>query len=156
MDAVVRDVTMLGATAIAPMRTAHVTVPAKAWQSGAARDRWQRVAVASAAQCRRAVVPDVKAVTDFAACLREPFGLRLICVEPSASSDGATPDETWRSRVPPGSLQILIGPEGGWSTTEVDQAIAAGAQPLHLGPRTLRAETTPTVALALVGAVWGW
>src|SRR5688572_21322568 len=60
MDAVVRDATMLGVAAIVPLRTSHVTVPPKAWQSGAAVERWQRVAIASATQCRRAVVPDVR------------------------------------------------------------------------------------------------
>jgi 16S rRNA (uracil1498-N3)-methyltransferase len=156
MDAVVRDVTMLGAAAIAPMRTAHVTVPPKAWQSGAARDRWQRVAVASAAQCRRAVVPEVHPVSDFDACLREPFAMRLICVEPAAASGHHAANEHWRSAAAPASLQILIGPEGGWSPSEVEQARAAGAQPLNLGPRTLRAETAPCVALTLVAATFGW
>jgi len=158
MDAVVRDATMLGVAAIAPMQTAHVTVPPKAWQSGAARDRWQRVAVASATQCRRAIVPDVHPVVDFESCLRQPFGLRLICVEPALTeiADGPSGSGDWRSGVPPSSVQVLIGPEGGWTAGEVGQAIAAGARALSLGPRTLRAETTPTVALTLVSATWGW
>ena len=62
MDAVVRDATALGVVAIAPMATAHVTGPARAWQSGAAVERWQRVAVAAAKQCGRAVVPTVRPV----------------------------------------------------------------------------------------------
>jgi 16S rRNA (uracil1498-N3)-methyltransferase len=156
MDAVVRDATMLGAAAIAPMRTARVTVPAKAWTSGAARDRWQRVALASAAQCRRSVVPEVRPVADFDTCLREPFAMRLICVEPAAAADSAPADDSWKTTAPPSSLQILIGPEGGWSLDEIVQATAAGARPLHLGPRTLRAETTPVVALTVVAAAWGW
>jgi 16S rRNA (uracil1498-N3)-methyltransferase len=152
MDAVVRDATMLGVAGIVPLRTSHVTVPPKAWQSGAAVERWQRVAIASAAQCRRAVVPEVRAVTDYAVCLREPAGLRLICVEPGV----APPDADWRSGAAPASVQLLIGPEGGWSAVEVQQALAAGAVPVSLGPRTLRAETAPIVALTLVSAAWGW
>jgi 16S rRNA (uracil1498-N3)-methyltransferase len=152
MDAVVRDATMLGAAAIIPLRTAHVTVPPKAWQSGAARDRWQRVAIASATQCRRAVVPDVRPVTDFEACLRGPAALRLICVEPGV---GATAG-AWASAAPPTSVQVLVGPEGGWSDAEVQLAISAGAKVLSLGPRTLRAETAPIVALTIVSATWGW
>lgn len=157
MDAVVRDVTMLGVAAIVPLQTAHVTVPPKAWQSGAARDRWQRVAVASAAQCRRATVPDVRAVTTFEHSLREPTALRLICVEPAlADAAAGAAGGSWRSGEPPASVQILIGPEGGWSSAEIAQAFAVGARPMHLGPRTLRAEATPTVALAVMSATWGW
>jgi len=152
MDAVVRDATMLGVVRIVPMRTAHVTVPPRAWQSGAAGERWQRVAAASAAQCRRAVVPDISAVRDFNECLREPAALRVICVEP----DGASPEGDWRSSPAPASVQLLIGPEGGWSHAEVTQAVAAGARVMTLGPRTLRAETAPIVALTSLASVWGW
>jgi len=152
MDAVVRDATMLGVVAIVPMRTAHVTVPPRAWQSGAARERWQRVAIASATQCRRAVLPDVRPVTDFEATLRDPAALRLICVEPGVVV--SAPE--WAPAAPPASVQLLIGPEGGWSGHEVEQALAAGARAMSLGPRTLRAETAPVVALTLVAAAWGW
>ncbi len=152
MDAVVRDATMLGVAAIVPLRTLHVTVTPKAWQSGAARERWQRVAIASATQCRRAVVPTVSEVTDVAAILRESAALRLICVEPGVSVQASQ----WAGAAAPASVQLLIGPEGGWSESEVQQARAAGAQAISLGPRTLRAETAPIVALTLVSAVWGW
>ena len=152
MDTVVRDATMLGAAVIMPMQTTHVTVPSRAWQSGAARDRWQRVAAASAAQCRRSVVPEVRPVTDFETCLAEPAALRLICVEPGlAEADGH-----WTAAAPPRSVQVLIGPEGGWTAGEIDRAVAAGARLMHLGPRTLRAETAPTVALTMVSSAWGW
>ena len=152
MDAVVRDATMLGVAAIVPLRTAHVTVPPRAWQSGGAVERWQRVAIASATQCRRAVVPDVRPVTDYETCLREPVALRLICVEPGV----AMPPGNWTSVAAPASVHVLIGPEGGWSDAEVQQALAAGAFAVSLGPRTLRAETAPIVALTLVSAAWGW
>ena len=152
MDAVVRDATMLGVSSIRPLRTTHVTVPPRAWQSGAARERWQRVAVASATQCRRAVVPEVFPVADLEVCLREPAGLRLMCVEPALGEQAAD----WRPAAPPVSALVLIGPEGGWSAAEVDQAVAAGARLVSLGPRTLRAETAPIVALTLVSSAWGW
>ncbi len=153
MDAVVRDATMLGAAVIQPLRTAHVTVPPKAWQSGAARERWQRVAIASATQCRRAVVPEVLPVADLSACLRASAALRLMCVEPAVGAPAAD----WRpAAAPPESVLVLVGPEGGWAATEVEQAVAVGARLLSLGPRTLRAETAPVVALTLVSSAWGW
>ena len=152
MDAVVRDATMMGVAAIVPLRTAHVTVPPRAWQSGAARDRWQRVAIASATQCRRAVVPEVKPVTDYEAALREPADQRLICVEPGVPAAAGK----WEPGPAPASLQLLIGPEGGWAEDEVARALAAGARALSLGPRTLRAETAPIVALTIVAAAWDW
>jgi 16S rRNA (uracil1498-N3)-methyltransferase len=50
-------------------------------------------------------------------------------------------------------LKVAIGPEGGWTESEVESAIAAGYQPVSLGKRILRAVTAPIVALALIAAV---
>lgn len=47
---------------------------------------------------------------------------------------------------------IATGPEGGWTTPEVEQAARAGFQPVSLGDRILRAVTAPVVALSLVAA----
>jgi 16S rRNA (uracil1498-N3)-methyltransferase len=56
----------------------------------------------------------------------------------------------------PTSALLLIGPEGGWTPDEIARARERGAQLISLGPRTLRAETAPTVALAALWTVWGW
>jgi 16S rRNA (uracil1498-N3)-methyltransferase len=50
-------------------------------------------------------------------------------------------------------ILILSGPEGGLSTTEQEQALKAGYQPVSLGPRTLRADTAPLAALAALGVL---
>jgi len=55
----------------------------------------------------------------------------------------------------PSSLAFLIGPEGGLTDNEIDLAQAAGYQPARLGPRVLRTETAPVVALAVAQQLWG-
>lgn len=55
----------------------------------------------------------------------------------------------------PNSVALLIGPEGGLSSAEITQAIAAGFQPWQLGPRVLRTETAPVAALTVVNWLWG-
>jgi 16S rRNA (uracil1498-N3)-methyltransferase len=155
MDTVVRDATMLGAFAIVPMSTAHVAVPARARKSAAALERWRRVAVASAKQCGRAVVPDVKGVSPFEEVLgAAPEVPKFMCVEPSLAVDGL--DKAGVSRTRPIAAVVLVGPEGGWSAEEVEQARAVGVSLIHLGPRTLRAETVPTVVLTALWTAWGW
>src|SRR5512134_317083 len=57
MEHVVRDATMMGVSRIDPLITSHVTVPARAIAGARAVERWRRIAVASAKQCRRATVP---------------------------------------------------------------------------------------------------
>ena len=89
MDAVVRDATALGASRIVPMSSAHVAVADKAWKSGAAVERWQRVAVASVKQCGRAVVPEIADVADFDTVLAgDTSAARFMCVEPALAAHG--------------------------------------------------------------------
>ena len=55
----------------------------------------------------------------------------------------------------PSKATILIGPEGGLSDNEIKQAITAGFQPILLGKRILRTETTSLVAIANMQLLWG-
>jgi 16S rRNA (uracil1498-N3)-methyltransferase len=150
MSEVVRDATMLGASAIVPFVSSHTALPAAATRSNH-RERWHRVAVASAKQCARSVVPGIHDVTTFAAVLGTTCDLRIICIEPSAAG-GADAASLPAAR----TALMLAGPEGGWSPEEIDQARAAGAVALRLGPRTLRAESTPAIALTALWSRWGW
>jgi 16S rRNA (uracil1498-N3)-methyltransferase len=59
------------------------------------------------------------------------------------------------SHARPASLAFLIGPEGGLSDAEVQQAQRAGYHPARLGPRVLRTETAPVVALSVAQQLWG-
>ena len=154
MDTVMRDATSLGVSEVVPMATAHVTVPDRAWRRPEALERWQRVVLASAKQSGRAVLPAVSSPMTFSALL--PAAQRttgVIAVEPAR---GAVVSPHPFATTAPARATLLVGPEGGWSAEEVEQAIAAGLEPLTLGPRTLRAELAPTVALSLLWARWGW
>jgi 16S rRNA (uracil1498-N3)-methyltransferase len=153
MDAVVRDATMLGVFAIAPVVTRHVAVSRRAWQAGHTTERWHRVALASARQCRRAVIPAIGPVMSFDTILAEcGADVIVMCVEPGHLTDGAA---TGPGPAPDSAL-LLVGPEGGWAPEEVAKALGCGARLMWLGPRTLRAETAPTVALSALWTQWGW
>jgi 16S rRNA (uracil1498-N3)-methyltransferase len=154
MDGVVRDATMLGVARIVPVVSSHVVVPARAWRGDAALTRWHRVAVSSAKQCGRAVVPQIAPASRFDEVLEAADEeSRLICVEPL---HGGTAMSTLRTDPRPDAALALVGPEGGWSTAELAAADARGFRRLHLGPRTLRAETAPTVLLSALWTAWGW
>jgi 16S rRNA (uracil1498-N3)-methyltransferase len=150
MDDVVRDAAMMGVSAIEPLLTEHVAAHLKA---GRAPDRWGRIAIASAKQCRRAVVPRIgsgMSLTDWIGADRA--ALRLILVEPSAAVEGRAPSTLADRR--PDSASLLVGPEGGWSPHETSAAIAAGYLPLTLGRRTLRADAVPIVAIGVLQSLW--
>jgi 16S rRNA (uracil1498-N3)-methyltransferase len=153
IDDVIRDAVMMGVAAVQPMLTRRTDVPASAFRRGGRVERWQRIAVASAKQCGRAVVPRIEPPRSLADSLAaHPCDATLILLEPSAAPGGPVGAGLHGA---PGSAMLLIGPEGGWAPEEVARALAAGSLPVSLGPRTLRADAAPLVALGVLLHEWG-
>ena len=121
--------------------------------------RWRGIAVAAAKQCGRAVVPAIHPPATFRRFLEDERRdtVRLLLVEPSAAGPDAVPAATLdavRNGPRPARAVLAIGPEGGWTASETGAAGAAGFRPLTLGRRTLRAETAPVAALAILRFAW--
>ena len=74
MDDVVRDAVMIGATAIRPILTARTETTAAILEKGRRQERWERVAISSAKQCGRAIVPPILEPVAFDALHRLPAG----------------------------------------------------------------------------------
>src|SRR5262245_27639977 len=86
MDDIVRDTVMIGAAAILPVASGRTEANRAALADRHRVERWQRIAVSSAKQCRRAIVPQVHDVVSFTEYLeRTSEGIRIICVEPGAA-----------------------------------------------------------------------
>jgi 16S rRNA (uracil1498-N3)-methyltransferase len=154
MEAVVRDATMLGVEAIVPVVSAHVVVPGRALAGSKVRERWQRIALASAKQCRRATLPEIPEPRPLADWLgSSSAGLRLVLVEPSAGVPSGSLRDYFGAPVPAG-VSLLVGPEGGWAASELDAATASGCVPISLGALTLRADAVPIVALSMCRLVF--
>ncbi|HEX6975205.1 MAG TPA: 16S rRNA (uracil(1498)-N(3))-methyltransferase [Vicinamibacterales bacterium] len=144
MDEVVRDATMMGVATIAPVVSARTIAKRQTVE------RWERVAVSSTKQCRRAVVPAVTPVMTIEAWLAATdIDMKLLLVEPAAAGGQEQSINALRGRTPR-SVAVIVGPEGGWTAGERDTMIAAGCLPATLGPLTLRADAVPLVAIALV------
>jgi 16S rRNA (uracil1498-N3)-methyltransferase len=153
MDDVVRDATMMGVAAIEPLVTEHVAAHMK---EGRAPERWRRIAISSAKQCRRAVVPRIGAGTRFPDWVaRDQSALKFLLAEPSAQQRAPSPLPGEQRGQVPSSATLLVGPEGGWSRGEIDAAIAAGYQPLTLGRRTFRADAVAVIAIGVLQYIWG-
>ena len=157
MDDVVRDATMLGVEEIVPLITEHISVKSVAVSRGKPEDRWARVAVASAKQCRRATIPLVRSPAALEAWLttRTQLGeVKLIFVEPNIGSPHVQSVRHLFARPVPSNASIMVGPEGGWASREVEAAVGAGYVPVTLGRLTLRADAVAIVALSALMAVW--
>jgi 16S rRNA (uracil1498-N3)-methyltransferase len=154
MDDVVRDVVMLGATAVQPIVTTRSETTVAALLRGHRVDRWQRIALASVKQSRRAVLPEIRTPLSFETFLGEPADdVRLMLVEPKART-GVAPLGSLRAMPIPARASVLIGPEGGWTEGEVTLAHERGVRLIALGPRTLRADAVPVAALSVLQFLW--
>lgn len=151
-DEIVRDVVMMGAAAILPVVTARTEIGRAALDRSQRQTRWQRVAVASAKQSGRAVVPQVAVPQTFDAVAGADSGgaVRLLFVEPAVG----LPVQPLGDIAAPASAVLATGPEGGWTEDEVRGAASAGWRLVRLGGRVIRAESAPLVAMAACQAVW--
>jgi 16S rRNA (uracil1498-N3)-methyltransferase len=151
-DEVVRDATMMGVARIQPLLTARCEVPrARSGDTGRV-ERWHRVAVSSAKQCGRAVVPDVLPVATLEEFLAKADTASIVMLaEPSLASVAGP----WQPAQLSANASLLVGPEGGWADHERALAERHHASMLTLGSRTLRADRAALVALAVLTHSWG-
>lgn len=154
-DEVVRDATMLGVARIQPLLTARCEVPRLRSGDTGRVDRWHRVAVSSAKQCGRAVVPGVMPVASLAEFLVGSGTACAVMLAEPARASAASTETPWQRAQPPESASLLIGPEGGWADEELALARHHRTSMLTLGTRTLRAERAALVALAVLTHAWG-
>ena len=145
-DFLVEKATELGVHAIVPLTTRR-TIP-----HHGKTDRWQKLAVAAMKQSGRCVLPLVHPLTPLSRFLEQSTGEAKI-----QSSLKIIPHEQETSRTlrdvlagEPRHTVLCVGPEGGFSDQEVDEAVQAGFLPVSLGPRRLRTETAALAALAMV------
>lgn len=149
MEMVVQKATELGVEAIVPLAAAR-SVPR--WTPAQGRDRaerWARIAESAAEQCERSLPPRVLAPAPLPGPAVD--GLRLLLHERDGRPLPAIAAECPRVE----AVALYVGPEGGWTEEETALLRAAGAQPVHLGSRILRAETAAITAVALAQYVWG-
>jgi 16S rRNA (uracil1498-N3)-methyltransferase len=119
------------------------------------RERLTAHAVAAAEQSERLSVPEIRPAEKLAAILaRWPAGRRLVVCDETGG--GAPIAEALAGLAPAAPAAILVGPEGGFTQTELDAlANLPFVTKIGLGPRVLRAETGALAALAVYQAIAG-
>ena len=151
MDFVVQKATELGVKRITPVFTEYGVVKLNDARAAKRNDHWQSVAIGACEQSGRIRPPLIDAPVDlnawFGAGTKEA-DLDLI-LKPGA----ATPLSSIAAPVT--KVCLLIGPEGGFSDTEYEDAEIAGFAAVSLGPRVLRTETAALTAIAVVQSLWG-
>lgn len=151
VDWIVAKAVELGAAAIvlAPAERSVVRIAGERLRRRLAH--LSQLAIAACEQCGRNRVPAVQAVDDFTAALATTAQLRLLLL-PGAVAPLAQSAAGARAAA---SIAVAVGPEGGYTDSEVALAQRCGWTPAALGPRVLRTETAGLVALAALQALAG-
>jgi len=153
MDYAIQKATELGVARIAPLLCERSVVKLDAEQAARKLEHWHGVAAAAAEQSGRAVVPRIDAPRRYldhlgAASAAAAADARLVLAPLADAGPAALPAGLAR-------IELLIGPEGGFSDDELKAAAHAGYAALRLGPRVLRTETAAAAAIAVLQARYG-
>ena len=149
MDGIISQATQLGVSGIFPVISERTQV-----RSTAKADRWNKIARESTKQCGRVTPPSVSEPVDFQSSLRirEQSEMKIILYE---NEDEPLGDYMQSLKGPVNSINVYIGPEGGFSEKEITSANENGYTALGLGKRILRTETASVVSLALLQSRFG-
>jgi 16S rRNA (uracil1498-N3)-methyltransferase len=114
-------------------------------------ERWMRIAREAGQQSRRLRPPEILPAVSFESALTESADCRYFLEESTAAP--------LLSCLPPvraraSQVALLVGPEGGWTESERQEAAAGFWVPVSLGPLVLRAETAAAAAVAIVLNAW--
>lgn len=149
MDYTVQKAVELGVNRIVPVTSRRTVVRLDPARAAKRRQHWAGVVRHAAEQSGRTRVPELAEVTTFDAWLARPGAGRRLLLDPRSELSLATAAQGARA------MTLIAGPEGGFEPGEIEAAVAAGAEPVRLGPRTLRTETAAIAALAVLQALAG-
>jgi 16S rRNA (uracil1498-N3)-methyltransferase len=146
-ELVLQKLTEIGVDRIVPFVSQHSTTLEQRDAGQKKSHRWPDVILRAGRQCRRAQLPELMAVCQWADVLESlaEWDVKLLLSEKGAS---------WSFREGVGSgrpdrIALIIGPEGGFACEEIEQAQQYGVVPVSLGARILRTETAAIVAATL-------
>ena len=148
MDFIIQKAVELGVYSIVPVAMEHSVVRLDGAKADKKVERWQKIAEAAAKQSKRDIIPQVQAVQSVSQMLaNNNCKTKIIAYE---CEDRMSLKTALREAGQLDDLLLIIGPEGGISEGELGKAREAGAIPVSLGRRILRAETAGLVAMSAI------
>lgn len=147
MDWILQKATELGVASFVPVHGERGEVRLDGERAEKRLRHWRSVVVSACEQSGRARIPEVASPRALADALANLPTTRLM-LDPEA-------DQPLPSRVDDNACAIAIGPEGGWSATDMATLEAAGFVGARLGPRVLRTETAGLAAIAALQILAG-
>ncbi|SHJ58473.1 16S rRNA (uracil1498-N3)-methyltransferase [Malonomonas rubra DSM 5091] len=147
-ELVLQKATEIGVVRIVPYQSAKSSTMEERDSGQKKSHRWPNVLLRAARQCRRGEIPELSPVVDWQEALAEcaDAEMSLLCYE----GEGAWPLSETINKFKGHRVAVMVGPEGGFTKEEIEQARAKGVQPVSLGPRILRTESAAILAAGII------
>lgn len=150
MDFTLQKSVELGVAEIRPVISERCVVRLSGERAERRVARWQEIVVSACEQSGRNIVPKVLPLTTYAQALQQlpqETTKLLMSLNRAQKLSDVQPQS--------GKVVFMVGPEGGWTEKEEQQAFNAGFQSVTLGKRVLRTETASLAAIAAMQTLWG-
>lgn len=149
MDFIIKKSIELGVKRVVPVLNERTVVKIENKKDADKKvSRWQKIALEAAKQCNRGIIPEVGHPLSYYEALKQAEGSDLRIIPYERESVNNLKSVILKRN--PSKISLFIGPEGGFSEKEIEEAVAAGVNPVTLGPRILRTETAGIAVLSML------
>jgi 16S rRNA (uracil1498-N3)-methyltransferase len=156
MDWMIQKTTELGVTKITLFNAERTQTPLKPAQQEKKMQHWRSVAISACEQSGRAIVPEITFLRNLEHIIATSTGNCKLLLDFSGDSLVSVLQQRQATAPLAGTpLVILLGPEGGLNSAEIELARKSDFAAVSLGPRVLRTETAAVSALAIAQSLFG-
>lgn len=148
METIIQKSVELGVHKIVPLMTKRAIVKLDDKSASKKIDRWQKIADEAGKQSKRSMIPIVEKILHIKNFKDVVSEYDLVLVAYELESDGHLKQVLKSTNAQ--KVAILIGPEGGFDSDEIDNLLTLGVKSISLGPRILRTETAGPMLLSIL------
>ena len=151
-DSVIQKAVELGASEIVLFQSKNCVAEASSEKGERKLERWNKISRQAAMQSGRDIIPSVRGVISFKEMISELKDKDISMFLHEKAEFSAY--ELLKKNPDASTVGFAVGPEGGFTDLEVDEAVSNGIPAISLGKRILRAETAPLCILSICGALF--
>ena len=163
MDFTLQKSVELGVNKITPIFTERCGVKLNQERLAKKHEQWQKIVISACEQSGRCTIPEVAQPISLALWLQQTTSALKINLHPKAKHSIMNLPDTQISNTEitnndtatQPNVRLLIGPEGGLTDDEINQANDASFIDVLLGPRVLRTETAALTAITALQCRFG-
>lgn len=147
MDLIIQKGTELGIKEFIPVISER-TIPKIEEKEDKKISHWGKIAKEASEQSGRAVIPRIKNLHTFDEVLKSSKDYDLALIPWEGEKESSL--KTILKENSPKKILLIIGPEGGFSSREIEKAKELKVKPITLGKTILRTETASLVAVSQI------